>query len=437
MPFTTVPGVDGTPKAFEQGGTGAAGATQGQGGEQPAAAAVPPVLPAAAPRPLPAEGLRISDADRERVIEQLKVATGDGRLTLDEFSERLDVVFKARTEAELEPAFEGLPQPAAEPAVEAAVVVEPVVPQRVVAVMSGSSRKGRWRAAPRITAVAIWGSVYLDLRDAVLEGPAVDITAWAIMGSVTVKVPDGVLVEVDGTVLMGGATDRTKRVRGEAGAALVRVHCRGMWGGVDVRSSSRKERVRDLAGQFVDHAIPKAEEALRSMTGGGAGTVSILVTDIVASTAMAERLGDQRWLGVLQTHDALVREQINRHGGTEVKHVGDGFVATFPSAREAVRAALHIEQAIAGYSTAHPDSPLTLRVAVHAGEVERVGDDVFGLNVSTAAHLAAVAAPGEVLVSGVVCQLAGSTSDLRFGELRSVTLSGRSEPFVVHTARPA
>jgi adenylate cyclase len=209
-----------------------------------------------------------------------------------------------------------------------------------------------------------------------------------------------------------------------------------MWGSVDVRSASRKDRVKDLAGQLVDHALPKAEEALRAVT-GRAGTVSILVTDIVGSTAMAERLGDQRWLGVLQVHDALIREQIGRHGGTEVKHVGDGFVATFPSAREAVRAALHIEQAIGGYSTAHPDSPLSLRVAVHAGEVERVGDDVFGLNVSTAAHLAGVAEPGEVLVSGVVCQLAGSTSDLRFGELRSVTIAGRSAPFVVHTVRPA
>jgi class 3 adenylate cyclase len=412
-----------------------AGATQGQGQEEP----VEPMRPVPAPprdaasdrRPA-VEGMRISDDDRQAVVERLKVATGEGRLTLDEFSERLDLVFSARTEAELEPAVEGLPaQPVA-----ALSAAKPARRQRVVAVMSGASRKGRWRASSRISAFAFWGGVLLDLREAVLEDATVDIWAWAVMGSVHVRVPDGVAVEVDGTVLMGGASNRTKPVSEERGTAVVRVHCRGMWGGVDVRSSSRKDRVKDLAGQLVDHALPKAEEAVRAMT-GAAGTVSILVTDIVGSTAIAERLGDQRWLAVLQIHDALVREQLHRHGGTEVKHVGDGFVATFPSAREAVRAALHVEQAIAGYSTAHPDSPLVLRIAVHAGEVERVGDDVFGLNVSTAAHLAEVAVPGEVLVSGVVCQLAGSTSDLRFGELRSVRLAGRAEPFVVHSVRPA
>jgi class 3 adenylate cyclase len=274
--------------------------------------------------------------------------------------------------------------------------------------------------------------VHLDLRDAVLAAPLVEISAWAVMGSVHVRVPDGVVVEMYGSVVMGASTNTARPSGDDVAGPVLRIRCHGIWGGVHVKSSRRKDKVRELAGQLVDHALPVAEQVVRAVT-GRSGTVSILVTDIVGSTALAERLGDQRWVGVLQSHDALVREQLAAHGGTEVKHVGDGFVATFPSARDAVRAALGVQRAMDGYRHGHPESPLEVRTAVHAGEVERVGDDVYGVHVSTAAHLADVAAPGQVLVSGVVRDLAGSTSDLRFGELRLVDLVGRSGPVAVHT----
>jgi len=379
---------------------------------------------------------RIADDDRNSAIERLKVATGDGRLTLDEFSDRLDIVFASRTASDLVPAFAGLPdvpkptelEPSPAAGVEVAAVPKP---QRIVALMSGARRVGRWRVPTRLTVFAFWGGVRLDLQDAVLEGPSVDITAWAIMGGVEIRVPDNVVVELDGMVVMGGSDNRSRPATTEEGAPLIRVHCRGMWGSVDVRPAKRRDRVRQRAGQIVDQILDVVDPPSLPATQSNA-TVSILVTDIVGSTALSERLGDQRWLGVLQSHNALVREQLGRHDGTEVKQLGDGFIATFGSSRDAVRAANGIRRAMEGYCVGHPDSPLELRIAVHAGEVAREGGDVFGLNVSTASHLADVTPPGEVLVSAVVRELAGSTTDLDFGPPREVAVAGRAAPMVVH-----
>ena len=79
-------------------------------------------------------------------------------------------------------------------------------------------------------------------------------------------------------------------------------------------------------------------------------------------------------------------------------------------------------------------TPLTLRIGIHAGELEHDGADVYGVNVSTACRIAGAASPGEILVSGVVRELADSTSDLTFGESREVVLAGRSYPLRVHAA---
>jgi class 3 adenylate cyclase len=162
--------------------------------------------------------------------------------------------------------------------------------------------------------------------------------------------------------------------------------------------------------------------------------VTVVCTDIVGSTRYADTLGDQRWRGVLLAHNALVREQLSRHGGTEVKTNGDGFLLTFPSARSALHFAVGVQDALADYRAGHPDTPLEVRVGVHAGEVERDGDDVVGRNVTIACRLCDVAAPGEVLASALVADLADSSSDLAFGDPREHRLSGIERPVA---ARPA
>jgi class 3 adenylate cyclase len=99
-----------------------------------------------------------------------------------------------------------------------------------------------------------------------------------------------------------------------------------------------------------------------------------------------------------------------------------------------VLAGLSVRDEVCRFAASNPDTSLQLRIGVHAGEVARDGDDVYGVNVSTADRLSAAAEPGEVLVSGVVADLAGSSSDLCFGPPREIEISGRSVPLRVHRA---
>ncbi|MBA2283520.1 MAG: adenylate/guanylate cyclase domain-containing protein [Acidimicrobiia bacterium] len=174
-------------------------------------------------------------------------------------------------------------------------------------------------------------------------------------------------------------------------------------------------------------------EPVRPLAAQG-GLLTVVCTDIVGSTRISDRLGDQRWRGVLQAHNALVREQVARHGGTEVKTSGDGFLLTFTSARRAVRFGVDLQEALATYRDGHPDTPLEIRIGVHAGDVERDGDDVVGRNVSLASRLCGAAAPGEVLASAVVVDLADSASDIGFGEGRELQLAGIDRAVRAHPA---
>jgi pimeloyl-ACP methyl ester carboxylesterase len=122
--------------------------------------------------------------------------------------------------------------------------------------------------------------------------------------------------------------------------------------------------------------------------------LTVLFTDVCDSTTHAARLGDRRWREVLGQHDAAVRAELARYGGREVKTVGDGFLAVFAGPpNRAVRAARAIVGATAPLG-------VTVRVGLHTGECERIGDDVGGMAVHIAARIAALAAPGEVLASG-------------------------------------
>jgi class 3 adenylate cyclase len=158
----------------------------------------------------------------------------------------------------------------------------------------------------------------------------------------------------------------------------------------------------------------------------------MMVTDIVDSTALAERLGDRRWIDVLGAHNALVREQVANHGGTEVKAQGDGFLVVFSSARRAILAAVDVQRALAGYRADHPDTPVALRIGLHTGEIVDVDGDVFGQNVVVAARLAGQADAGEIVVSALTRDLTVSGGDLTFGPAAEVELKGLSQPWRVH-----
>jgi pimeloyl-ACP methyl ester carboxylesterase len=129
---------------------------------------------------------------------------------------------------------------------------------------------------------------------------------------------------------------------------------------------------------------------------------TVMFTDIVGSTQQAIAVGDRRWLDTLARHDAVVRQELVRHRGREVKTTGDGFLATFDGPARAVRCASAIVQAVRPLG-------LEVRAGVHTGECELVGDDVGGIAVHIGQRVSALAGPGEVLASSTVRDLvAGS-----------------------------
>ena len=130
---------------------------------------------------------------------------------------------------------------------------------------------------------------------------------------------------------------------------------------------------------------------------------AVLFTDIVGSTEHAASLGDARWKRVLDRHDGAIAEEVARNGGTVIKSMGDGVVATLPSADRALRAARTIHERLSA-------SDLRVRMGIHVGDVERRGADVAGIAVHIAARVMALAGPGEVLVTASVPIAVAGTS---------------------------
>ncbi len=148
-----------------------------------------------------------------------------------------------------------------------------------------------------------------------------------------------------------------------------------------------------------DAIVEEVEEFLTGVRTGGEfsrALLTVLFTDIVDATARAASLGDSRWRDLLAQHDEQVRAQLARFGGREVKTVGDGFLATFdgPPSR-ALRCALAITRAAR-------ELGVEVRVGMHTGECELIGEDVGGMAVHIAARVSGLAGAGEVLVSGTV-----------------------------------
>lgn len=213
----------------------------------------------------------VSDADRGRFADVIGDAYAEGRLTREEYEERLSVTMAARTVADLVPVLEGLP-----PAVTAAVLADLTgvtmrgpVPQpspasgwsatpgsltsssAVVAIFGGATRKGEWVVPPQLTAFAMFGGVELDLTASSFAEPETEIVAGAIFGGVEITVPDGLTVQVDGIGIFGGF-DQKAEGPGEPGAPVLRVRGGALFGGVEVK---RKPRRRGL-GQSDRPALP-------------------------------------------------------------------------------------------------------------------------------------------------------------------------------------
>src|SRR5206468_3211761 len=128
------------------------------------------------------------------------------------------------------------------------------------------------------------------------------------------------------------------------------------------------------------------------------GFQTILFTDLVGHTAMMSRLGDAKGRAVLREHERITREVLKAHGGTEVKTMGDGFMASFGSVTRAVECAIGLQRAFAECE----GEPLSVRVGLNAGEPIEEDGDLFGATVILASRIAARADGGEILVADTV-----------------------------------
>jgi len=228
------------------------------------------------PEPEPAADVRIADDDRNRMVEILRTHCADGRLTLDEFSERVGEVFAARTQSELDHALRDLPVPAPLSPPLDEYRRQPV--RWTVGIMNGTQQKGRWRVGEETGAVAIMGGVVLDLRKAEIDGPVVTINAVAIMGGIDIIVPEGIAVEMSGLNLMGAKDLRISDAPRLPGTPVIRIDAFVLMGSVVVRNkrprpprtgqigsghdSSARDSARDSARAIAERAREQADEAV-------------------------------------------------------------------------------------------------------------------------------------------------------------------------------
>jgi class 3 adenylate cyclase len=177
---------------------------------------------------------------------------------------------------------------------------------------------------------------------------------------------------------------------------------------------------RDEVEAFVTGTRPSGE-AERALA-------AVLFTDLVASTEHAHTFGDRRWRRLLDEYERVSVEQIERFRGRLVKYTGDGVLATFASASDAVRCALALGPVIERLG-------LEIHSGIHVGDIERRGDDIGGTAVNVAARVVEAARKSEVLVTSNARDAAAG-SGIRFSDAGEYELKGLSEPYPLSRADP-
>jgi class 3 adenylate cyclase len=165
----------------------------------------------------------------------------------------------------------------------------------------------------------------------------------------------------------------------------------------------------------------------------------IMFTDMQESTAITQRLGDASAQELVRMHNDIVENALIRYGGTRVKHTGDGIMASFPTASGAVDCAVDIQRALARRNDAEPDTTVSVRIGINAGEPVAEGDDLFGTAVQLASRVCQQAEAGEILTTDVVRQLVAGKGFL-FSDKGTANLRGFEDPvrvFAVSWAQQA
>jgi class 3 adenylate cyclase/pimeloyl-ACP methyl ester carboxylesterase len=155
--------------------------------------------------------------------------------------------------------------------------------------------------------------------------------------------------------------------------------------------------------------------------------LTVLFTDIEGSISLTERLGDEKAQDLLRNHNAIVRDALRRHGGSEIKHTGDGIMASFASASKALESAIAIQRALARHNQEHPDAPIHVRIGLNVGEPVAEEHDLFGTAVQLARRICDRAEPGQILASNVVRELVAGKGFL-FSSQGEADLRGFEDP---------
>ncbi len=153
---------------------------------------------------------------------------------------------------------------------------------------------------------------------------------------------------------------------------------------------------------------------------GSEGTATLVFTDIVDSTVLAQSVGDVAWADMIGSHERTIGRIASAHGGTVVKFLGDGSMLVFDSARAAIRAAVELQRSCSA-------EPYAIRIGIHTGEVIRTANDLLGLTVNKAARVAAAATGGSIMISSTTRDLVGQMEGVRIGEPKIVRLKGISD----------
>jgi hypothetical protein len=180
----------------------------------------------------PGSGLmRASDADRDRAIEVLAAASAEGRLSLEEYSERSETALAARTLGDLASLTADLPAAVLPAAPHGDVAV---IPEEITAVLGNESRKGPWVVPPHLAVRSVLGDCHLEMQQAVIGQPVTTIDATVRFGTVTIFVPAGINVRMTGRAVLGA---KSSELRGEPqpGAPEIVVRCDVLCGAVTVR----------------------------------------------------------------------------------------------------------------------------------------------------------------------------------------------------------
>ena len=179
-----------------------------------------------------------------------------------------------------------------------------------------------------------------------------------------------------------------------------------------------------------EHEKEQEEPSAPAVT-APAGPLTILFTDMESSTAITQRLGDAKAQELVRAHNTIVRDALSAHAGSEIKHTGDGIMASFAAASTALNCAITIERAL---EEQQGETPFRVRIGLNAGEPVAEDDDLFGTAVQLASRICAQAEPAQILASDVVRQLVAG-KDFLFSDRGDTALRGFEDPVRLYEVR--